>query len=80
MSDDAITYATAARYQPSKKLAYCGRESMLEIPEPPKDSQRVVELEAENAELRRQVKCLQSALASAAGLLMPYARRLNGSR
>jgi hypothetical protein len=67
---------------PSPKLAYCGRDSVYEIPppEPSKEAVRLAEVEAENQDLRHQVKCLQSALASAAGLLMPYARRINGSR
>ena len=83
MDDEAIPpiqYCTAPRYAPSDKQAYVGREAMLEIPqpEPSKEAQRVKELEAENRDLRHQVKCLQSALASAAGLLMPYARKVNG--
>jgi len=80
MSDEAISYTTAPRYQPSPKQAYCGRQSMLEIPppEPSKEAVRLTELEAENHELRHQVRCLQSALASAAGLLLPYSRKISG--
>ena len=40
----------------------------------------VKELTAEVTELRHENKCLRSALASAAGLLMPYHRQTNGSR
>ena len=59
---------------------YCGADDPTEelLPEPSQDALRLAELEAENQELRHQVRCLQSALASAAGLLMPYARRLSG--
>ncbi len=70
------------KHPPSPKVAYCGRDSLYEVPppEPSKKAVRLAELEAENQDLHPQVKCLQSALASAAGLLMPYARRVNGSR
>ena len=39
----------------------------------------MAELEQENKQLRDDLRHLQSALASAVGLLMPYHRRLNGN-
>ena len=41
---------------------------------------RLAELEQENRQLRDDLRHLQSALASAVGLLLPYASRLNGSQ
>ena len=65
--------------QPAK-LPYCGADAATEelVPEPSQDAMRLAELEAENQRLRDDLRHLQSALASAAGLLMPYHRRLNG--
>ena len=65
--------------QPAK-LPYCGADAATEelLPEPSKDALRLAELEAENQRLRDDLRHLQSALASAVGLLMPYHRRLNG--
>jgi hypothetical protein len=45
---------------------------------PSQDALRLAELEQENRKLRDDLRHLQSALASAVGLLLPYARRLNG--
>jgi len=65
--------------QPTK-FPYCGADDPAEelLPEPSQDALRLAELEAENQKLRDDLRHLQSALASAVGLLMPYARRLNG--
>ena len=65
--------------QPAK-LPYCGADAATEelLTEPSQDALRLAELEAENQRLRDDIRHLQSALASAAGLLMPYHRRLNG--
>ena len=65
--------------QPAK-LPYCGADAATEelLPEPSEAELRVTELEAENQRLRDDLRHLQSALAAAAGLLMPYHRRLNG--
>jgi hypothetical protein len=65
--------------QPAK-LPYCGADAATEVllPEPSQDALRLAELEQENRKLRDDLRHLQSALASAVGLLLPYARRLNG--
>ena len=65
--------------QPAK-LPYCGADAATEelLPEPSQDAMRLAELEQENRDLRHQLKCLQSAVVSAAGLLQPYVTRLNG--
>ena len=67
--------------QPAK-LPYCGADDPAEIPLPElsQDALRLAELEAENQRLRDDLRHVQSALASAIGLLMPYHRRLNGSQ
>ena len=57
-------------------IAYAATEEPL--PEPSEAELRLAELEAENQRLRDDLRHLQSALASAVGLLLPYARRLNG--
>ena len=65
--------------QPAK-LPYCGADAATEqlLPEPDPKAERLAELEAENQRLRDDLRHLQSALASAAGLLLPYARTGNG--
>ena len=65
--------------QPAK-LPYCGADAANEepLPEPSQDAMRLAELEHENKQLRDDLRHLQSAMASAVGLLMPYHRRLNG--
>ena len=65
--------------QPAK-LPYCGADAATEelLPEPSQDALRLAELEQENKQLRDDLRHLQSALASAAGLLLPYARTGNG--
>ena len=65
--------------QPAK-LPYCGADAATEepLPEPTEAELRMAELEAENQRLRDDLRHLQSALASAVGLLLPYQRRLNG--
>jgi hypothetical protein len=62
------------------KIPYCGADAATEElpPEPSQDALRLAELEAENQRLRDDLRHLQSALASAVGLLLPYHRRLNG--
>jgi hypothetical protein len=62
------------------KIPYCGADTATEelLPEPSDDAMRLAELEAENQRLRDDLRHLQSALASAVGLLLPYHRRLNG--
>ena len=62
------------------KFPYCGTDAATEelLPEPSEAELRVTELEAENQRLRDDLRHLQSAMASAVGLLMPYHRRLNG--
>ena len=66
--------------QPAKQ-PYCGADDPTEepLPEPTEAELRMAELEAENQRLRDDLRHLQSALASAVGLLLPYARRLNGN-
>ena len=66
--------------QTSNKIPYCGADDAIEelLPEPNQNDMRLAELEAENQRLRDDLRHLQSALASAVGLLMPYHRRLNG--
>ena len=63
------------------KIPFCGQDSEAEVllPEPDENAVRLAELEAENQRLRDDLRHLQSALASAVGLLLPYARRLNGN-
>ena len=58
--------------QPAK-LPYCGADAATEelLPEPSQDALRLAELEAENQRLRDDLRHLQSALASAVGLLLP---------
>ena len=65
--------------QPAK-LPYCGADAANEevLPEPSQDALRLAELEQENRQLRDDLRHLRSALASAAGLLLPYARTGNG--
>ena len=65
--------------QPAK-LPYCGADAATEelLPEPSQDAIRLAELEQENRRQRDDLRHLQSALASAVGLLMPYHRRLDG--
>jgi hypothetical protein len=65
--------------QPAK-LPYCGADAATEelLPEPDQNALRLAELEQENRQLRDDLRDLQSALASAVGLLLPYHRRLNG--
>jgi hypothetical protein len=65
--------------QPAK-LPYCGADAATEElpPEPDQNALRLAELEQENRQLRDDLRDLQSALASAVGLLLPYHRRLNG--
>ena len=62
------------------KQPYCGADDATEesLPEPTDAELRVIELEAENKRLKDDLNHLKAALASAAGLLLPYARRLNG--
>ena len=64
------------------RIPYCGADDPTEIPLPElsQDALRLAELEAENQRLRDDLRHLQSALASAVGLLLPYHRRLNGSQ
>ena len=67
--------------QPAK-LPYCGAEAATEepLPEPSEAELRLAELEQENRQLRDDLRHLQSALASAVGLLLPYSRKANGNR
>ena len=62
------------------KFPYCGADAATEelLPEPSQDALRLAELEQENRRLRDDLRHLRSALASAAGLLLPYARTGNG--
>ena len=62
------------------KIPYCGAAAATEepLPEPTEAELRMAELEQENGRLRDDLRHLQSALASAVGLLLPYHRRLNG--
>ena len=64
--------------QPAK-LPYCGADAATEelLPEPSQDAVRLAG-QQENRQLRDDLRHLQSALASAVGLLLPYHRRLNG--
>jgi hypothetical protein len=64
----------------SPKIPYCGADAATEepLPEPTEAELRMAELEQENRRLRDDLRRLQSALASAVGLLLPYHRRLNG--
>jgi hypothetical protein len=66
--------------QASNKIPYCGADAATEepLPEPSEAELRVIALETENQRLRDDLRHLQSALASAVGLLLPYHRRLNG--
>ena len=66
--------------QASDKLPFAGKDDPAEelLPEPTEAELRMAELEQENRQLRDDLRHLQSALASAVGLLMPYHRRLNG--
>ena len=68
--------------QTSHRIRFAGADDPAEelLPEPSRDAVRLAELEQENRRLRDDLRHLQSALASAAGLLLPYHRRLNGSR
>ena len=60
-------------------IPYAGADDPTEqLPEPDPNVVRLSELEAENQRLRDDLRHLQSALASAVGLLLPYHRRLNG--
>ena len=62
------------------KFAYAGADDPSEqLPEPDPNVVRLAELEAENQRLRDDLRHLQSALASAVGLLLPYHRRRNGT-
>jgi len=64
--------------QPAK-IPFAGKDDPAEeLPELNPKAERLAELEAENQRLRDDLRHLQSALASAVGLLLPYARRLNG--
>ena len=65
---------------PASQTPYCGADAATEepLPEPTEAELRMVELEQENRQLRDDLRHLQSALASAVGLLLPYHRRLNG--
>ena len=67
--------------QASNKIPFVGADDPTEVPlpEPTEAELRMAELEAENQRLRDDLRHLQSALASAVGLLLPYARRLNGN-
>ena len=64
------------------KIPFAGAEDPAEVlpPQPSEAELRATELEAENQRLRDDLRHLQSAMASAVGLLMPYHRRLNGSQ
>ena len=65
--------------QPSNKIPFVGADDPTEqLPEPDPNVLRLAELEQENKQLRDDLRHVQSALASAVGLLLPYARRLNG--
>ena len=66
--------------QASNKIPFAGADDPAEelLPEPSQDALRLAELEQENRQLRDDLRHLQSALASAVGLLMPYHRRFNG--
>ena len=66
--------------QASNKIPYVGADDPAEeaVPEPTEAELRMAKLEQENRQLREDLRHLQSALASAAALLTPYARRLNG--
>jgi hypothetical protein len=61
------------------RIAYVGRESLMEelTPDPSEDAVARERLERENAELRDQVRHLQSALQIAARVLQPYYSREN---
>ena len=65
--------------QASNKIPYCNADAATEepLPDPTEAELRMAELEAENQRLRDDLRHLQSALASAVGLLMPYHRRFN---
>ena len=73
-----LTCSQMPTAQPAK-LPYCGADAATEelLPEPSQDAMRLAELEQENRRLRDDLRHLQSALASAVGLLMPYHRRFN---
>ena len=66
--------------QASNKIPFAGADDPAEelLPEPTEAELRMAELEQENRQLRDDLRNLQSALASAVGLLLPYHRRLNG--
>ena len=67
--------------QPAK-IPFAGADDPAEVllPEPSQDALRLAELEQENRQLRDDLRHLQSALASAVGLLLPYHRRRNGTK
>ena len=62
------------------KIPYCGADAATEelLPQPTEAELKMAGLEQENRQLRDDLRRLQPALASAVGLLLPYARRLNG--
>ena len=66
--------------QASNKIPYCGADAATEepLPDPTEAELRMADLEQENRQLRDDLRHLELALASAAALLTPYARRLNG--
>jgi hypothetical protein len=66
--------------QASNKIPYCGADAATEepLPDPTEAELRMADLEQEIRQLRDDLRHLRSALASAAGLLLPYARTGNG--
>ncbi len=65
----------------SAKIGYVGRESLTEglLPNPTEDQIERERLEAENSQLRDELKYLRSALATAGRILQPYFAKLNGT-
>ena len=62
----------------TNKIPYVGADDPSEVlPEPDPKAERLAELELENKKLRDDLCHVQSALASAVGLLLPYHRRLS---
>ena len=76
-----LTCSQMPTAQPAK-LPYCGADAATEelLPEPSQDAYAPGRARSRrNRRLRDDLRHLQSALASAVGLLMPYHRRFNGS-